>query len=216
MKNTSTGQCTLCGGSFGKVAMTRHVIKCKDAGPSAGTMVESFHIMVENAYSGPYWLLLAVPRKATLAQLDQFLRNIWLECCGHMSAFKIGQQRYAASPMKEYGERTMNVALGEVLETGTVVHYEYDYGSTTELKLKVISDQESKKQRDPVQLLARNAAPEIKCAECSGPATQICVECSCSGNGWLCDTCSESHECGEEMLLPAVNSPRVGVCGYAG
>ena len=24
------------------------------------------------------------------------------------------------------------------------------------------------------------------------------------------------HECGQEMLLPVVNSPRVGVCGYVG
>ena len=24
------------------------------------------------------------------------------------------------------------------------------------------------------------------------------------------------HECGAEVLLPVVNSPRVGVCGYSG
>jgi hypothetical protein len=34
--------------------------------------------------------------------------------------------------------------------------------------------------------------------------------------GWLCDECAVGHECGEEMLLPVVNSPRVGVCGYVG
>lgn len=35
-------------------------------------------------------------------------------------------------------------------------------------------------------------------------------------NGRLCDTCAESYECGEEMLLPVVNSPRVGMCAYDG
>jgi hypothetical protein len=32
----------------------------------------------------------------------------------------------------------------------------------------------------------------------------------------LCQACAEDHECGEDMQLPVVNSPRVGVCGYAG
>jgi hypothetical protein len=27
---------------------------------------------------------------------------------------------------------------------------------------------------------------------------------------------SEEHECGEEALLPVVNSPRMGMCGYTG
>jgi hypothetical protein len=29
-------------------------------------------------------------------------------------------------------------------------------------------------------------------------------------------TCAGGHECGEEMLLPVVNSPRVAMCGYTG
>jgi hypothetical protein len=30
------------------------------------------------------------------------------------------------------------------------------------------------------------------------------------------DGCARSHEYGEEMLLPLVNLPRAGVCGYPG
>ena len=36
------------------------------------------------------------------------------------------------------------------------------------------------------------------------------------GTGWLCDDYAEGHKCREEMLLPVVNSPRTGVCGYVG
>jgi len=32
----------------------------------------------------------------------------------------------------------------------------------------------------------------------------------------VCEGCAGEHECGEEMLLPVVNSPRVGMCGYEG
>lgn len=34
------------------------------------------------------------------------------------------------------------------------------------------------------------------------------------------DKCSklavDTHDCGEEMLLPVINSPRVGTCAYSG
>ena len=36
------------------------------------------------------------------------------------------------------------------------------------------------------------------------------------GEGWVCDECAPKHKCGEDMLLPVVNSPRVGMCGYTG
>src|SRR5471032_2915093 len=68
------------------------------------------------------------------------------------------------------------------------------------------------KGRGPVELLARNDAPQIVCDECGSLATaQICSECDSRGEGWLCEACAAKHECGEEMLLPVVNSPRAGV-----
>ena len=67
------------------------------------------------------------------------------------------------------------------------------------------------------QLLARNEAPQVSYQRCSiHPATQICTECAWNGEGWLCEACAVAHECGDEMCLPVVNSPRVGVCGYTG
>jgi hypothetical protein len=66
-----------------------------------------------------------------------------------------------------------------------------------------------------VEILARNDPPEIKCSHCDNLAAHICVECDYD-NCWLCDDCAEDHECGEDMLLPVVNSPRTGVCGYVG
>jgi hypothetical protein len=61
-----------------------------------------------------------------------------------------------------------------------------------------------------------NEPPSIPCMSCGKIAAQVCTECLWSGEGWLCDECAAEHECGEEMLLPVVNSPRVGVCGYTG
>jgi len=34
---------------------------------------------------------MQVKDNAALSDLDSFLRDIWLECCGHLSAFEIGE-----------------------------------------------------------------------------------------------------------------------------
>ena len=63
--------------------------------------------------------------------------------------------------------------------------------------------------------LARNLPPKILCA-CGELATQVCGQCNYDATSWLCKKCAAKHECGEEMFLPVVNSPRVGVCAYTG
>ncbi len=112
----------------------------------------------------------------------------------------------------------MGRKLKDVLSPGMELLHEYDFGSTTELLVKVLAEYEGPMEKNKsVEIIARNEAPEIPCDECGkAPAVQICTECQCDGSGWLCEACAEEHECGEEMMLPVVNSPRTGVCGYAG
>ena len=157
---------------------------------------------------------LDVGGDATLKNLDGFLRGIWLECCGHLSAFTIQGTQYMSDPY--YDEDIgMDARMDRVLTPGMKFIHEYDFGTTTELDLKVVSEREGAMEGD-IQLLARNDPPEITCGECGDPATLMCTECSWESKGWLCDKCARKHECGEEMMMPVVNSPRVGVCGYTG
>jgi hypothetical protein len=174
-------------------------------------------LFVEGRHAKDYWIHVAVPAEAPLAELDRFLRRIWLECCGHLSAFVIRGNRYVSQPMGEFGDKGMGVRLSRLLDVGLKFSYEYDYGSTTELTLKVVARRDHAAARGEVQLLARNAAPQVSCQRCAAqPATEICTECAWSDEGWLCQACALAHECGTEMCLPVVNSPRVGVCGYTG
>jgi len=165
-----------------------------------------------------YWMHLEAPVDATLADLDDFLRDAWLECCGHLSAFTIGGISYASSVDPDWGmdDRSMDVKLGRVLAAGNEFRHEYDFGSTTYLTLKALSERKGPIRGRDIEILAQNEPPLIPCDQCGQEATQVCTECSWSGGGWLCNQCSEAHDCGEEMLLPVVNSPRVGVCGYTG
>jgi len=152
---------------------------------------------------------LEVAAGTTLAILDRFLRETWLECCGHLSVFRIGGfNYYVDAEMDAYWDmrrKNMQVKLEEVLSPGQICSYEYDFGSTTELIVKVLAEQEVDMKGKAIQVLARNTLPIIPCDRCGGPATHICTQCTYKDKGCLCDTCAKSHECGEEMLLPLVN-----------
>ncbi len=223
-KQPSMGKCHLCGGTFNRVSMTRHLRGCSGLElPTPAASVgkqergHSFHLVVEGRDAKAYWMHVAIPVQAPLSRLDGFLRQIWLECCGHLSAFTIAGKRYASEPMGDFPESGMGIRIDRALEVGLKFSYEYDYGSTTELNLKVVAMRQQSTPRGAVELLARNEAPQVTCDGCHTQlATHVCTECAWAGNGWLCEACANAHKCGTEMCLPVVNSPRVGVCGYTG
>ncbi len=223
----SKGKCNLCGGTFKKSGMTKHLTSCiqRERAPHVSSPaknqpeVKTLHLVVEGRYRPGYWMHLGARSDATLEDLDIFLRNAWLECCGHMSAFTIEGREYASSGL--FGElldwqESMDIALGEALTPGMKFEHEYDFGTTTHLKLKVVGEHEGHAEDEWIRLLARNDPPSISCQSCGKTATQVCSLCIWYGEGWLCDKCSRKHARGEHMLLPVVNSPRVGMCGYTG
>ena len=223
-KAVSQGTCGFCNATFDKSAMSKHLASCKQRNVESETLpakrkpqkTKILHLVVEGRYSPEYWMHLSAPANATLEDLDRFLRNIWLECCGHLSAFIIGGTTYSRSPMGEHEGKNMYVALRKVLVARMKFYYEYDFGTSTDLTLKVVSEREGGTKGESIQLLARNEATSIKCMECGEAASQVCSQCVYSGEGWLCDKCADKHACGEEMFLPVVNSPRVGMCAYTG
>ena len=203
--------------------MARHLVACekrilaKTKSGGKKNQGKIFHLLVEGRYAPEYWMHLEVPATATLEELDGFLRDIWLECCGHLSDFTIEGERYtSAAPFAEMDDEGMEVKLDETLRPKMKFYHDYDFGTTTHLALKVLSEREDQIKSSKVQLLARNEPPVYPCDSCGKPATQICAQCVYEGGGLVCDDCAGGHECDEEMMLPVVNSPRVGMCGYTG
>jgi len=223
-RRISFGKCDLCGGTFSKGVMTRHLASCQEekvdsettSGKRRTQATKTFHLLVEGRYQPEYWMHLEVQSDEMLRDLDGFLRNTWLECCGHLSAFTIEGRTYISSQSGEIDDESMDFALSKVLRVGMKSYHEYDFGTTTELTLRVLSERKSGFRGKSIRLLARNNPPLITCGSCGKTATQVCTQCIWSGEGWLCDVCADEHACGEEMCLPVVNSPRVGMCGYTG
>lgn len=223
----------MCGRTFSGSGMGKHLSSCRkrrgaaEAPAKAPVMVQSFHVRVQDRDDPRYWIHLEVPKSLRLSDLDTYLRNIWLECCGHLSAFSVSGVRYESGDVMSFGSfggprpRSMHAKLYKVLRPGRTFGYEYDFGSTTALALKVGSGGESE-LRLGIHLLARNDPPELVCHSCgSEPANAICTECiSYEGydlvGGYLCVDCRGRHGCDRWMLMPVVNSPRTGVCGYVG
>src|SRR6266566_6519826 len=325
-KEVSKGVCSFCKGEFEKGKMTQHLKYCKQRATEFATELEStpplkktrlFHILVEGRYNPQYWMHLELSASDDLADLDDFLRAIWLECCGHLSEFTIGGTSYSSEPgeyfyfgedatdeaaeieeeefnvdellqtfppeylkmlpknflsefqkfetiddlvtyLKEtlnsipkkgvphsqeewdaYRERyfqsqvleallemledrSLDVPLEKVLKVGQKFSYEYDFGSSTDLTLKVLSEREGAiqnedEEEDTIEILVRNVEPGMLCKVCGKPAKFVVggyfdVEV----NAFCSKRCVKKSGEDADMLLPVVNSPRVGVCAYTG
>lgn len=362
-REISQGTCYFCRSEFAKNKMTQHLKNCKARQAQVGTSEQPsqrlFHLVVEGKHRPAYWMHLEVPARATLTNLDSFLRAIWVECCDHLSEFTMDgvtystsreedwdvfgfagdeedeedeeghedkpglpeeeqvpppsmeemaklisqdlstelhadlkdvpvetieqkleqmftqslppgmsastlltvrpflgymaqalQQGTLASELEEFeeeeeGEQDSDVELGEVLTVGKKFSYVYDFGSSTELDLRVVAEREGPLPPLPDEVLeheehdheegedaeeadeteevidiivmARNEPPALTCRICGQPASSVISssEYESPSEIALCENCAKNSEHADE-LLPIVNSPRVGVCGYCG
>ena len=202
MATASKGNCYLCGAELGKTAIKNHILKKHSEGEQ-----ECVLLKIEGAYEKNYWLYVDIPPEKTLSALDRFLRDIWLECCGHMSAFRAAKGGW--------GEDIGKCRKISSFEIGEKIVHEYDFGSTTETLITFVDKTKRPPQRDAVRLLARNVPPKFPCADCGAEAAYIDTEAMYDAeNPFFCEKCAKSRD--EDMLLPVTNSPRMGVCGYCG
>ena len=228
-KLISEGKCLFCGKTFAKAGISRHLETHLKEKVETGKSGKSFLAKVEinkRWGSAPYFLSLWIDGEAKMKDLDDFLRGIWLECCGHMSAFKDSKMQNSRGGMfgmmeENAGEISMSRKAKDVLRKDLVLDYEYDFGSSTELSITVVEEYPYKADKKIV-LLSRNEPLKIMCSVCGKvPAAQICTVCMYDKEAAFCDKCAKKHakECedfDDYAAMPVVNSPRVGVCAYEG
>lgn len=218
-RKQSRGECAYCGRQMTKGGMGRHLAACSQrldairaAGQRPGSKQVLYHLQVQDAWQGDYWLHLEINGSATLTDLDDYLRAIWLECCGHLSQFSIGGWSGLEIPKRRRAE--------QVFEPGVELTHIYDFGTSSETLIRVVDLREGQPMtRHPIALMARNNPLEACCQECGQAAAWLCMECLYEFDepGALCDEHAQNHpheNYGEPM--PLVNSPRIGMCGYCG
>ena len=215
----SMGECAFCGQAAARGAMPRHLRGCAArqeavdaAGKSGKAKTEAlFHLRLHDKYREEYWLDLELRGSSTFGELDAYLRGIWLECCGHPSRFSVGGWR---------GEDIrMDARLSRAFEPGVTLVHTYDFGNSSYTFVRHAASRVAAPLTDqPVKLLARNLPPEFPCGECGKPSEFLCMHCVMDKNTWvtLCAAHARKKPHDKRDPAPLVNSPRVGLCAYAG
>ena len=208
----SQGTCLLCRKTIKKKDAISHASECLDSQDWPRGKNPALLISVQGHRMGSYWLLLLARKSCTLATLDSLIRDVWVECCGHLSEFTIQGQRFRRSA--ECGEMHMDIPLSRVLSPGVQFLYEYDFGSTTTLDLHVIDTHPASPPKGSLCLIARNTPPKVSCDICGSPAELRLCDDDRESCTHLCRKCVVHSDHDSWYIEVICNSPRDGVCGY--
>jgi hypothetical protein len=218
MAKQSRGTCLFCNYESTKGSMSKHLSTCpkrleaQDNANGAGKSETLLQLRVQDDYFKDFWLDIEMRGSATLKDLDFYLRGIWLECCGHMSQFYLGQ-RYGT-------EVAMKNPVATAFQKAPSLYYIYDFGTSSELTITGVNIREGAPlTQKPLVLLSRNRMPDVVCDMCAQPATHQCNECMVEEGEWaiFCLKCREEHLHQDNYgYTTIVNSPRLGMCGYEG
>jgi len=206
----SEGRCLYCDELLSQSVIGRHLAKHleqmeKDA---AGKNPANYcHVEVE---ANEMFLHLLVKGDASMKTIDGLLRDIWLECCGHLSGF---------------GHKSFKIKIKDrvedVFQPKVKIYHDYDYGTTTRVFLNA-KKQYQLNLKEQIILLSRNEPLKLKCVSCkTEPAINICSVCCYQEMAFFCRKCSAKHaktceDFDDYAKMPVVNSPRMGECGYTG
>ncbi|HOI59459.1 MAG TPA: primase-helicase zinc-binding domain-containing protein [Methanoculleus sp.] len=206
------GTCMLCREPVSRRGALRHVEGClRSSGWPAGEK-PSLIITIQGRHDRSYWLVVLARPDATLEDLDSLIRDVWVECCGHMSAFSIGKESYLSG--EDEPGTSMAIPLSGLVPPGSTFSYEYDFGSTTELDLKVIGAIPILPPEKPICLIARNNPPPFPCDACGNQAEFSLFDDEDGTLRFFCRECLVSAEPDPECTEIIENSPRTGICGY--
>jgi hypothetical protein len=162
----SVGRCLYCDTLFSQTEIGKHLAKHlgEMEKASAGKPQSNYcHIEVE---AGEMFLHLLVKGDAPMKIIDGFLRDIWLECCGHLSGF--GHKNFKIK-MKDLVE--------DVFQPKIKIFHDYDFGTTTRVFLNA-KKQYQLNLRDKIILLSRNEPLKLMCTVCKKkPAINLCAVC---------------------------------------
>lgn len=131
-RQTPTGTCELCGQDVTPDGVQEHLVECAPA-HDVPTAVPHLLVLLRATSPGmpAYWLDVEAKVDAKLEALDAFLRRVWLECCGHLSVFRIGpvdyfSRGYEFGFAREFGgetvERSMTTTATYLNATTQLLH----------------------------------------------------------------------------------------------
>jgi len=204
-------KCYYCNKELTEKTIKRHMKNCSEIEKridekrtTDGKLRNQFIIAIKPKEGGnEYCIYLSIDGTLGLIHIDQFIRDIWVECCGHLSGFGI-RGRF-------YQDHSLNNKIEDILNLDDKFEYEYDFGSTTNLILEVIDIRLVPISFSQIEIIARNHEIKHECEICGAEAKHY----SYDKEEWECEKCIDEDD---DMIseFDYCNSPRDGVCAYEG
>lgn len=212
-------RCRFCGEHFAKKGIARHLVSCapKHVDEPSPPLKTYYQFAISSDDAPRYWLYLLVDPASTLRQLDQFIRDTWVECCDHLSCFEVGGRQYCSDEASGPGSRGMAVRLMDLPGEQLRMLYVYDFGSSTVLNIRSVSPVEYADNAGDFIVAARNQPPPYSCS-CGNRASILVRDAmdDRDSQAFYCEQCITEYEGDLSSLSPLTNSPRMGICGYYG
>ena len=184
------GICYYCNKELTERTIKRHMKTCSEIEKVIEEKKTECHI-VRNQYvlsikpkydKDKYCMYLSIDGDLSLKHIDKFIRDIWVECCNHLSMFKISGCIFHQDDMA--------VTINEIISEGSKMEYIYDFGSSTELELEVVEIKQVPVSYSQIQIIARNC-------EGGSPRHGVCgyVEDKVAENKYLPGNTTKYHGC---------------------
>lgn len=148
-----------------------------------------------------YFIYARLGLNCKFKDLDKFLKEVWCECCEHMSEFNLFKNKVGLIGEIKKTEKFSKYKVGDRFE------YEYDMGNATTVYLEILDILSGNEENKEIEILKRNEQPKIICNNCDNESKYYDKE----NDEFVCEKCAQVEE---ECRFNVVNSPRTGVCGY--
>ena len=129
-----------------------------------------------------YALYTLMPKNATLRDIDELIRETWLECCWHLRSFDSGGTHFVSegfdTSLFDYDDPSFDHRAAWAIPPGTEAEYQYDMGDTTHLTVRVEPAPEqawawlARHEIDSGDPVLRNLMPEL-CDNCGQEASHF-------------------------------------------
>lgn len=200
------GKCYYCGKELTERTIKRHMKNCpemkktiEDKIKNAKEVRDQFLISIKDKKNpGKYCIYLSIDANLQLEHLDKFIRDIWVECCSHSSAFYINKKEYGN---KSDGQYKMNFQLNDILSVNQKFEYKYDFDLTTCLVLEVVDMIKVPQDFNQIEIIARNNEENNGEAEyCNSPRDGMCKY-KGNKNGEVSYLPQNTKECNNSSLI---------------
>lgn len=200
------GKCYYCGKELTERTIKRHMKNCpemkktiEDEIQNAKDVRDQFLISIKDKKNpGKYCIYMSIDANLQLEHFDKFIRDIWVECCSHSSAFYINKKEYGS---KSDGQYKMNFHLKDILSVNQKFEYKYDFDSTTCLVLEVVDTIKVSEDFNQIEIIARNNEENNGEAECCNSPRDGMCKYKGNKNGGVSYLPQNTKECNDSSLI---------------